>query len=293
MIESKSIYSYLVPKFIRKPLNDLMIKKTILNYYDCLLPNQISNEERSALEFLRLNKLCVFPYSFQNNYVRKDIVVLLDKYLGLKYVILDGKRLYFKKASSFRGVKRNFNALRIEQDINSPHRYLTESFNVNENDILVDVGTAEGNLPLDVIEKAKKIYMFETNPKWIEALEATFKPWKEKVVIVNKFVSDKSDENHVTLDEYFEGKEPFTFLKIDAEGSEASVLEGAKKAISSSQKLKIAICCYHKPKDAEEFEKYFKTNNFSVAFAKGLMIFEEPKNFFPPYLRKGVLRASR
>jgi hypothetical protein len=239
------------------------------------------------------NKLGVFPYSFPAGYNRNEIQVFKDVKLNMHYVFYEGKRLYFKRKSSVRGIKRNYNYLRIEQDINSPHRYLTDDFTIGSNDILVDVGAAEGNLALAVIEKVKKVYLFETDENWIEALKATFAPWKEKVEIVNKFVSNQNDSKHVSLAQFFKDKEVFTFLKIDAEGSDEDVLNGCSNMLSSDVPLKLAVCCYHKPNDEHKFKNYLSKRGFEVSFSEGYMIFDEPATFAPPYLRKGILRAVK
>ncbi len=289
----KFLFQKLIPKFIRKPFSDHHIKKTILNYYKGLTKTSINEEEEVALEYLKNNKLCVFPYPFQHNYKRKDITVYKDDKLKLKYILFDGKRLYFKRKSSTRGIKRNYNFLLIEQDINSPHRYLTDGFDIGMNDILVDVGAAEGNLALSVIEKVKKVYLFETDANWIEALNATFSPWKDKVEIINKFVSNKNDATNISLDQFFSEKDVFNFLKIDAEGAEAEILNGCDTVLSSHRQIKLALCCYHKPNDEKEFNDFLVKRDFSVFFSQGYMIFDEPKTFSPPYLRRGIIRATK
>jgi hypothetical protein len=43
-------------------------------------------------------------------------------------------------------IKKRFNWLLIEQDIQSPHRYLTEQFKFNEGDVLIDVEVVESEL---------------------------------------------------------------------------------------------------------------------------------------------------
>jgi len=291
--KSKSLFQKLIPKFIRKPIYEHQVRKTILNYYDGLPKTLINEEEKVALNYLRNNKLCVFPYPFQYKYKRQDISVYKDDKLKLKYILFDGKRLYFKRTSTTRGIKRNYNYLLIEQDLNSPHRYLTDSFNIGSNDILVDVGAAEGNLALSVIEKVKKVFLFETDASWIEALEATFSPWKDKVEIINKFVSNKNDETNISLDQFFSEKEVFNFLKIDAEGAEAEILNGCDTILSSDRPLKLALCCYHKPNDEKEFNDFLVKRGFSVSFSQGYMIFNEPKTFSPPFLRRGIIRAAK
>lgn len=289
----KTLYHKLIPKFIRRNIEENRIKKTILSYYDELPEGSVNEEERKAFNYLRNNKLCVFPYHFQDNYKRSDIKVYSDKERGLKYTLSDGKRLYFKRKSSIQGIKRAFNYLLMEQDKQSPHRYLTDAFTINDNDILVDVGAAEGNLPLSVIDKVKKVYLFETNSEWIEALTATFSPWKHKVEIINKFVSNKNDTKNISLDQFFKDNEHFTFLKVDAEGAEAEILEGGKTCLSSFKEVKAAICSYHKPNDAVTLKNNLENHKFTVSYSDGYMIFTEPKTFFPPYLRKGLIRATK
>ena len=291
-LERKTSLYYISPKFIREWINKRQAKRTILKYYSTLPLASVNSEEQVALDYLKDNKLCVFPYPFQHNYKRTSITVYKDNKLKLKYILQDGKRLYFKRKSSSRGIKRNYNYLLIEQDINSPHRYLTDTFNLSTNDILVDVGAAEGNLALSVIEKVKKIYLFETDENWIEALKATFSPWQDKVEIINKFVSHKNEDNHVSLDEFFKDKEAFSFLKVDAEGSENEVLQGSETLITAVPLLKIALCSYHKPNDEKDFKKHLAERGFTVSHSSGYMIFPERLTFYPPYLRRGILRAE-
>jgi len=291
--QKKSLYNKTVPKFIRRPVRNRQLKKTILEYYSSLPVESINEEERAALNYLKNNKLCTFPYPFQYNYKRENISVHKDEALGLKYILTDGKRLYFRRKSSSRGIRRNYNYLLMEQDLNSPHRYLNDNFDVEDNDILVDVGAAEGNLALSVIEKVSKVYLFETDEDWIEALEATFAPWKDKVEIINKFVSDINDERTVSLDQFFKDREKYSFLKIDVEGAENEVMNGCETFLSSDVPCKIAVCCYHKPNDEHLFNERLLKRGFSTSFSHGYMIFDEPKTFFPPYLRKGILRGKK
>src|SRR5205085_2663461 len=109
------------------------------------------------------------------------------------------KRLYFKRSWTKDDVRSSYNALLIEQDEQSPHRYLTKQFNLENGSVVVDIGTAEGNFALSVIEKVSLIYLFEADEQWAEALHATFDPWKDKVRIINKYVSDHESENSVSL----------------------------------------------------------------------------------------------
>jgi hypothetical protein len=149
-----------------------MLKKlpgAILNYYENL-PEPLSEEIKKALYYLKNNGLAIFPYDFQKKYNAADIEVFEDKEKDLNYVLMDKKRLYLKKKWSKKEIKKRFNWLLIEQDIQSPHRYLTEQFKFSEGDVLIDVGAAEGNLALSVVEKASKIIIFESSVDWIKPL---------------------------------------------------------------------------------------------------------------------------
>lgn len=93
--------------------------------------------------------------------------------------------------------------LLLEQDEESPHRYIKSNRIPDSNTIFADLGAAEGFLALDFIDKVKKIYLFECDPDWIEALKMTFGPWENKVEIVNRYVSDVTSEKTVSLDDFF------------------------------------------------------------------------------------------
>ncbi|HRX12489.1 MAG TPA: hypothetical protein P5210_12605, partial [Draconibacterium sp.] len=216
---TSQIYRIVVPKFIRKRILAKNLPKSILKYY-AGLPEPPSDEINLVLNYLSRNPIAVFPYEFQDEYIADNIEVFDDREKGLKYVLMDGKRLYFKKRWSSKKIRNLYNLLSKEQDIRSPHRYLTDQFEFKTGETLVDVGAAEGNFALSVVEKASQIILFEADNEWIEPLNATFEPWKDKVEIVNKFVSNISDSLNTKLDDYLNienGRE--TFIKIDVEGA--------------------------------------------------------------------------
>ncbi|MDX1939465.1 MAG: FkbM family methyltransferase [Saprospiraceae bacterium] len=290
----------ILPKFIGEKiwrvknaykLNKL--KKSILHYYTFLPKNLVNEEQSIALDFIKKNGISVFPYPFAEKYSPKDIKVLLDKELGLRYVILDKKRLYFKRSLSEKEIKQNYYFLEMEQDKESPHRYLTDEFQVVDGDTIVDIGAAEGNFSLSVVEKAKAIYLFETDEEWIEALEATFAPWKDKVQIINRFVSDVNDDKNITLDNFFADKDAFDFIKIDVDGAERPLLKGFDELLSSNMPLKIALCTYHQQHDEQEFSDLLIQKGFNITTSKNYMLFIYGEPLQPPYFRRGLIRATR
>ena len=39
--------------------------------------------------------------------------------------------------------------------------YLTKKFNVNKNTVVADIGCAEANFSLDIVDKVKHIYLYD------------------------------------------------------------------------------------------------------------------------------------
>ncbi|MBP8156650.1 MAG: FkbM family methyltransferase [Leadbetterella sp.] len=282
------IYEKLIPKSIRLQ----WLKNKIVKY---LGDRVLNDEQREVYEYLQNHKLSVFPYNFPQKYISNDIFIETDPENGLYYTLWEGKKLYYKNGHQFNKAQVYFNSLLLEQDPLSPHRYLTDTFEVDINDVIVDVGAAEGNFSLSVIEKVKQVYIFEVEKDWIKALEATFEPWKEKVKIVQKYVSDQDTNTSIRLDTFFNKNQKVNFIKADVEGAEAQVINGASDLIKAQTNLKIAICTYHRQTDAEDLDKLLKNKGFENSFSDKYMIFYYGKTNIvkPPYLRKAVLRAKK
>jgi hypothetical protein len=289
---TSQIYRVVVPKFIRKRIVARNLPIAIQNYYSSL-PEKPSEETQEVLNYLKTNPIAVFPYEFQDKYIAENIEVFDDLEKGLPYVLQDGKRLYFKKRWGKRKIRNLFNLLSKEQDIRSPHHYLTDQFRFEDGDILVDAGAAEGNFALSIVEKAGKIILFEADKEWIEPLNATFEPWKDKVVIVNKYISNITNSTNTTLDEYFASGEPVTFLKIDVEGAESRLLEGSKRLLAANTKLKVAVCTYHKQNDEREFKALLENYGFKTSHSEGYMLFYFDKKMKAPFFRRGLIRAEK
>jgi hypothetical protein len=234
----------------------------------------------------------VFPYSFVSKYNYNKIDVYQDNKNGLFYVLHHGKKLYYSRQfKTQERVKQSYNAICLEQDESSPHRYTNSIFDVNENDVVVDIGAAEGNFSLEVVEKAKELYIFETDSNWIEALNETFKPWQGKVKVINKFVSHNNNQSTVSLDTFFLNKK-IDFIKIDVEGEENAVLKGAKNILERNNSLKLAICTYHNQKDAKIIANELMKYRYQCSFSDGFMLFLYSK-MVPPFFRRGLIRAIK
>lgn len=271
------------------------LKKRVINYFSSLPPESVLSDQKKVVDFLENHDITVFPYSFPTEYKASDIELFRDEQLGLYYMLWEGKKLYYKNGKHPKKAQVYFNSLRLEQDLRSPHRYLTPDFDVTENDVVIDVGAAEGNFSLSVIEKAGHVYLFETEIKWIKALEATFKPWKHKVEIIQKYVADKTNDQCIALDDFFNDKQTIHFIKADVEGAEGQVIQGATRLINRHKNLKIAVCTYHRQEDAAALESQLKNLGLKTSFSDGYMLYYYGKTNVvrEPYLRKAVLRAVK
>ncbi|UII23672.1 FkbM family methyltransferase [Fulvivirga ligni] len=297
--KAQKIYHSVTPKFVRTGLVPIFTKihrkiifKKVISYLEAKA--SLSNEEYKALEYLKKNGLTVFPGNYQDKYKDLNIDIQVDVESGLKYVIHNSKRLYFKRTMSSEKIHKMYRGLTIEQDPESPHRYTDSLFKIEPKDVVVEAGSAEASFSLDAVEEASKIYIFETDPLWIEALEHTFKPWGNKVTIFNKFVTSSTGDNSISLDDIVKEYGPIDFVKIDVDGEEMNLLKGFDKTLSDKNtKTKIAICTYHKQEDEHMFTQYFKNKSYSSRTTDNYMLFYFDNNFVKPYLRRGVLRAYK
>ncbi|MDR2097289.1 MAG: hypothetical protein LBP37_02075 [Spirochaetaceae bacterium] len=184
--------------------NQYRIRQDIVRHLEAELKENPDNEKETVLKILRKNPVYMIPYGYDHVPPFHKITVYDDGYGG-KYVLHNGKKLFFPAVWNAPQIQTSYAALTREQRVNSPHRYETDDFCVHDGDIIADCGAAEGIWALSAVEKAKKAYIFECDSIWLEALQKTFAPWKNKVEIVNKFVSDTVSADSVTLDEIVGG----------------------------------------------------------------------------------------
>ncbi len=219
--------------------------------------------------------------------------VRYDAEAGMYYGLWNGHRMYYPKAYSMELAMVAFRFTALEQDPQSPHRYLTQTFDVEEGDIVVDAGVAEGNFALDVVERAKKVYLVECEHKWVEALHRTFAPWKEKVVIVEKRLGETEDAQCTTLDSLVEEGEVH-FVKLDVEGAELASLQGGSRLLENSKRMKCAVCAYHRKGAEQAIRRQLERYGFYTATTQGYMFFKEDKDsWLDGELRHGVVRAEK
>lgn len=284
---ASNIYEMLI-----RELASAFIKKDFIHKFS----SSANPEIQQIVSYIKKKpKLALFPYAELEKYKSYNVTVKRDKGNGLFYTVYNGKKMYLSKKFKLKyHAVRYMRNLIMEQDSKSPHRYLTSQFNVKSDDIIYDIGAAEGIFALDVIDKAKKIYLFECDPGWIEALQYTFAPYKNKIEIVNKYVSDINDDNNITIDyftEHFNENSVVNFIKMDIEGYEEAALRGAAHTLDTQADLKLATCIYHLPHQEEDVKKLL--SSFDNTPTDGYMLYYYDYNIAEDYLRHGVLRSVK
>lgn len=310
----KSIYNFFVPKKLKSFIKDLQQvtsyrEKTaefnrnfflyfrILHYFE----HNSSKEYQNEIEYLlKTGKFDTFPYN-RTGIKIKNVKNGFDKKKKLPFVIHKDKKLYFPKRFTIDSATDLYtyfievenllgNGGRLEK---SPHQYTTDSFYIQNDDIVLDIGTAEGLFLLDAVDKIKKGYIFESDKSWIEALTATFEPYSDKVIIINKLASDKDSEDEITIDTCLKNEFGNIFIKMDTEGYENIVLSGAKNVLNRGEDIRVACCTYHKQGDAKIIENIFNGLNYKYEYSNGYMLYLEDEELKPPYFRKGLIRARK
>ena len=277
-------------------LDDKLFVLEVISYYE-------AHKEESflygdELRFLQNEGLDIFPYPFIHN--KRGVETGIDDKIKLPYVLHKGKRLYMPLEYDKKRIEVVYRRLVEKESITSegclsksPHQYQSDTFKIEEGDVFVDVGCAEALLSLDVIEKVKKVYLIESDLRWLPALKATFAPYKDKVVFVNKLVTDTDGDTTITLATLLkEEQDNPLFIKMDIEGYETQVIGSSKDFLINHSNVKVACCTYHKSNDAELLDRMFQSFGYETTFSDGYMLFC-PDCLTPPYFRKGVIRALK
>ncbi len=275
------IYRKILPLSFRQKIYDAFLGK-ILDFFrnihtiiagkffylfGFLLPK---TEKNLAYAFFGKHGLCSYPFTSSLQYYKMEVLVEREGALQLPFVIHNGRKLFFPEHFSNEKVQSEYIRLLIEQDKQSPHRYIPD-YDELKGRTLLDVGAAEGILVLDTIELIKKAYLFEYEEFWQAPLMETFKPWKDKITIVRKFVSDQTKGLNVTIDDFLAEKESERlFIKMDIEGAERKALNGAVHTLQSAKDAYLSVCAYHRKGDPE-YISFVEKHHFNYNFAPGYL----------------------
>ena len=210
------------------------------------------------------------------------------------YVDFYGKRMYFPKDYEFEKEGDRYyltNIVECDQYQGSPHLYVDGTHRIYKDDVIVDAGVAEGNFALTYIDIVSKAYLIESDKRWLDALELTFKPYKQKVVFVPYNLSDEDTKNSVTLDTIIKNNR-IDFIKMDIEGAEAKALLGGIETLKNND-LRLSVCTYHRKRDLEYVHFILESLGYEVKHTEGYMFFLYDNNIDETLdFRCGVIHAS-
>lgn len=287
---------------LRKNLKETLIaQRQDLTYQSILVRSQMSEEyrreyQREISRLLALGRFTVYP---SQDDMTVEVESGFDDSLRLPYVIHKGKHLYFphkysvaQAVEAYKGYICGDRLLGKGEDI-APHQYQSKDFQVHDGDVVVDVGCAEALFSLDVVELASKVYLIERDGIWKAPLRATFAPYKDKAVFVQKLVSDKDSRTTVFLPSLLksETSSPL-FVKMDIEGYEPKVVRTLLPLLRERDGITLSCCTYHNNEDAATLEQLFQQVGYRYEFSKGYMLFARYDQPAAPYFRHGVIRAS-
>jgi hypothetical protein len=279
-------------RLIMEPKDYKIRRKAALVHFKKFDTNKLPHEIREGLRYLKFHKFSPYPFKWTRKYDNLLPDVFYDKDNNSHYILFENKRMYFPKSYGITQVIWSVRTILKEQDPHSPHLYLTDRFQVEPESIIIDAGVAEGNFALSVVEKAKLLFLVECENEWMQALRLTFAPWKDKVVYVEKFMSDTESETTTSIDGLLTGVEgEHYFIKLDIEGYEKKALSGMEKLIGSGKPVKIDVCTYHNQEDPGLILQKLQSMGFKCQVSNGYILYFQPGE--EPSFRKALVRAEK
>lgn len=268
------------------------------------LPESIKEhyaEECRYLESMSLDNLASIFIPYEETRKRTEEEVRCDRESGLPFVLHKGKsKVFFPRCTSLAEVRSEYCNLVDREGLlgtglkkKSPHCYQDSEFKVEQGDVLLDVGCAEAIFAVDNIDVVSKVYLFESSSEWRSPLKKTFAPYSHKAVLINKFVSDKTNAKETKLIDVIAHDLIVTarfFVKMDIEGAERLVIKGNEDFFKTA-KVKLSCCVYHRQDDAENIGKMLKELGYAVRFSDGYML-PTMNGVHYPYFRYGVIYAQ-
>ncbi|RDB04343.1 hypothetical protein [Runella aurantiaca] len=281
---------------LRKIKKELIYHK-MMDYYRNNPPVSFIQE----IEYIKKEgQVSFFPY--KRIKTLSKVASGFDSQNQMPYVIHGtNKKLYFPKNWSVERAQNTYlDYIQIENILGgeflerSPHQYQSKNICVREGDLVIDIGSAEALFALDVVDIARKVIIIEADKIWKEPLMATFEPYKDKVKIINKRLSNRDSNYEIKLDTCLEDEVlDNIFVKMDIEGYETTLIEDNEWLLQKNINLSIVCCTYHKQNDAEILSYFFKKNGLYTEFSDGNILFYIDERIEPPFFRKGIIRANR
>lgn len=233
---------------------------------------------------------------------------LLNKWSLALYGSLLGRSPISIRSGPMFGLKlipsKNISHAHIEGDYEQAVQLIIDK-HVRQGDVCYDLGASIGYLSLLMARKARHVYAFEPAPAAIDDILRHFKANSfENVTIIRRPVSNRVREvrfcltdavygagisetetqwpvlalESLTLDGFVQSHSPPDFLKIDVEGEETRVLEGARHILANHRPT---ICCeIHSREIARDVSELLTSYHYSL-WSLGGEPFVVPKDVMP------------
>jgi hypothetical protein len=258
---------------------------------------EVRRDENEFLEILgvvRQEPRSIIPYKFIERYKRMPIEVFNDSEKRLPYALVNQHKVYFPSVFDHEEIRCRVRQGLWEQADESPHRYFHQKDTPFTGKYAVLAGASDCMFATRILPHFEKVFLFEPDKKWFRSMEQTLSSFKDKAQIIPKWVGNKDQANRVTLDKFFKGSySRVEYIQADIEGEEMKMLWGSEELIEASPRLKISICCYHNAHDEAEIADFLRTRGFVVRPSQGYMLLFMQYPLKYPYLRRGVLYASK
>jgi FkbM family methyltransferase len=166
-------------------------------------------------------------------------------------------------------------------DPHSWHNYFHPLTPVSAEDVVIDVGAAEGLFALLALRRGARVVAVEPNPVFVASMQRTFQRHAPgRITIFPIAASDREgwaslspepllstvgaagaaggdNVRLLPLDRLLSDLASVTFIKADVEGHEMRMLQGASGLIRRFRP-KLAITCYHEENDASEMVRFVR-----------------------------------
>ena len=112
-------------RFLIEPGASRKRRKQVIQFFSNKNSAKTDPDIKEGLQFLRSNKYSPFPYKWTLKYDLLFPEVFRDEQLNRIYVFFEGKRMYFPETYDELRAVRTLRSILKEQDLQSPHLYLT------------------------------------------------------------------------------------------------------------------------------------------------------------------------
>jgi hypothetical protein len=274
--------------YILYPIRSRINLKNLIKYYGTNNSNQDINE---AINLLNKKNCLMIPFNYVSKYENLHFEINFDSEY-YPFIVVNNNEVYFPKGTSAKDLLGSVKTHFIEQDIESPHRYVAP-YTIMNGHTAVLVGASDGLLALDLMDIFEHIFLIEADENWIIPLKKTFKKHLEKkITIIQAFATDINDGSSKRLDDIFKDYiYPIDFLQADVEGAACVLLKGAKNLLTTFSP-KLAIACYHTHEESDEISVILGSLNYKISFSQKF-VYMWMQRLKVPFLRNAVLYAVK